>query len=102
MRTQGILMLSLLTISLAFLCSAFMVDTANCEKIYGIYDMNWNLKYYMTGDAAYDTEWILRYYIRNNALYDKNWLRRYFIKGAEVYNERWFLQYRIKEYKPHE
>ena len=102
MRIPRILRLFLLTISLAFLCSAFIVDTARGEKLYGVYDGNWRLTYYMTGDAAYDTQWSLQYYIRNNTLYDKNWQRRYFIKGSEIYNEDWHLQYRIKEYTPHE
>ena len=102
MRTPRILMLFLLTISLAFLCSAFMVDTARGEELYGVYDWNWSLTYYMKGDAVYDTEWFLQYYIRNNTLFDKSWQRQYFIRGDEIYNEYWYLQYRIKEYKPHE
>ena len=98
MKTPRILMLFLLTISLAFLCSAFMVDTALGEKVYGVYDRNWILTYYMKGDAVYDMQWFLQYYIRNNTLYDKNWQRRYFIEGPEIYDEYGYLQYRIKEY----
>jgi hypothetical protein len=102
MRIPRILMLFLLTIWLVFLCSAFMADAARGENLYGVYDVNRILIYYMRGDAVYDTQWNLQYYIRNNTLYDKNWQRRYFIKGAEIYNEDWYLQYRIKEYTPHE
>jgi hypothetical protein len=102
MSVRGIQGLFFVTISLAFICSAFMVDTAYGEKLYGLYDGNRSLTYYMKGDAIYDTQWGLQYYIRNNAVYDKSGQRRYFIKGAEIYNEDWYLQYRIKEYTPPE
>ncbi len=102
MRMPRILVLFLLTISLVFLCSTFMVDTARGEKLYGVYDLNWFLIYYMKDDVVYDKQWFLQYYIRDNALYDKNWQRRYFIEGDEIYNGYRYLQYRIKEYTPHE
>ena len=98
MKMPRTLILFLLAISLAFLCSAFTVDIALGEKVYGVYDESWILTYYMKGDAVYDMQWFLQYYIRNNTLYDKNWQRRYFIKGPEIYDEYWYLQYRIKEY----
>jgi len=102
MRMPRILILFLLTISLVFLCSAFMVDTARGEKLYGVYDGNWFLIYYMKDDIVYDKQWGVQYYIRNNTLYDKNWQKRYFIEGDEIYDEVWYLQYRIREYTPHE
>ncbi|OPY69638.1 MAG: hypothetical protein A4E62_01763 [Syntrophorhabdus sp. PtaU1.Bin002] len=102
MKIPRILMSFLLAILLTFLCSGFMVDTASGEKLYGVYDGNWSLTYYMQGDAVYDTQWGLQYHIRDNTLYDKNWQRRYFIEGAAIYNENRYLQYRIKEYTPPE
>jgi hypothetical protein len=100
MKASTFLIALLLIIGVALPCSA--ETTAQDGKIFGVYDGNRNLTYYMKGEAVYDTQWGLQYYIRNNTLYDKNWQRRYFIKGDEIYNEDRYLQYWIKEYTPPE
>lgn len=96
MRISAILIPLLLVIGMALVCSS--EGTAQDEKLYGIYDENQRLTYYIKGNNVYDTLWGLRYYMRNNVLYDTNWKRQYFIKGSEIYNEDRYLQYRIKEY----
>jgi hypothetical protein len=100
MRIQTIPISLLLIIGVVLLCFVSTDAAAQQEKLYGVYDGDWGLKYYMKGDALYDTNWELQHYIRDNVLYDKNWQRRGTIKGSEIYDDHQYLRYRIKEYKP--
>jgi hypothetical protein len=84
------------------LCFASAEGPAQQEKLYGVYDGDSGLRYYMKGDALYDTNWELQYYIRGDVLFDKYWQRRGTIKGSEIYDDHQYLRYRIKEYKPPE
>jgi hypothetical protein len=101
MRIPIVIILLVLITGVAFLCFGSAEDTAQQQTLYGVYDGNWSLIYYIKGDALYDTNFELQYYIRGNILYDKSLQRQGVIKGSEIYDDHQHLQYRIKEYKPY-
>ena len=98
MRTGRIPVLLLLAIGVMALCSVSIAYAADKENLLALYDQEWNLRYYMKGNAVYGTDWHLRYYVRKDEMYDLNWQRQYFIRDAEVYDTDQHLQYRIKEF----
>jgi hypothetical protein len=102
MRIPAIPISLLLIIGVVLLCFAPAEVAAQQEKLYGVYDGGWGLRYYMKGDALYDTNWELQYYIRGDVLFDKYWQRQGTIKGSEIYDDHQYLRYRIKEYNPPE
>ena len=83
-------------------CFAAAQSTRSPDTLYGVYDGNWGLAYYMKGDALYSPDWELEYYIRGNTLFDKHWRRYGIIKGPDIYDDHNYLRYRIKEYRPPE
>jgi hypothetical protein len=102
MRVSTVFISFLLIIGVAFLSCAYAGDTVQQGKLYGVYNGNWGLAYYMKGDALYSPNWELQYYIRGDTLYDKHWQRWGVIKGSDIYDDHQYLQYRIKEWKPPE
>ncbi len=102
MKVPTALIFLLLIIGVAFVCFVSAEDAAQQEKLYGVYDVGWGLRYYMKGGVLYDTGWKLQCYIRGNILYDKHWQRSGIIEGSDIYDEHQYLRYHIKEYKPPE
>ncbi len=68
------------------------------EPLLAVYDLNWELRYYLKGDIIYDLDWQIVYYIRDNSVFDKKWVKRYYLKDTELYDWNWQRRYYIREY----
>ena len=100
MKRRGSVMVILLWAGVTLLCSVLAAAEGQGTGIYVLYDKDWNLRYYIRGDAVYDADWVLRYRIYQAAMYDLDWERQYFIKEDGIYDKDLHLTYRMKQYRP--
>ena len=101
MKRRGTFVVILLWAGVMLLCSVAAAAEGEGASLYALYDRdNWNLRYYMRGDAVYDTDWVLRYRIYQGAMYDLDWERQYFIKEDGIYDKDLHLRYLMKQYQP--
>jgi len=64
-----------------------------------VYDLNWQLRYYLKDNVLYSPDWQIQYYIRDDSVFDKKWIKRYYLKDNALYDWDWHRQYYIKEFK---
>ncbi len=75
---------------------------AQTGTIQGVYDANWQLRYYIKDNAIYNLNWQLQYYVRDDSVFDKGWIKRYYLKDNALYDWDWHRIYYIREFKPPE
>ncbi len=68
------------------------------EPLLAVYDLDWQLRYYLKDDIIYNLDWQIVYYIRDNSVFDKKWVKRYYLKDTELYDWNWQRRYFIREY----
>jgi hypothetical protein len=79
--------------------SAPAACSSDSAPLKAVYDLNWQLRYYLKSDALYNMDWQVRYYLRDDSVYDKRWIKRYYVKDNELYDWNWQLRYYIREYR---
>jgi len=73
--------------------------SAQDGQFQAVYDLNWQLRYYLKNNVLYSTDWQVQYYIRDDSVFDKRWIKRYYIKDDALYDWDWHRQYYIREFK---
>ncbi len=71
---------------------------ADDEPLKGVYDPNWNLRYFLKDNVLYNLDWQIQFYLRGDSVFDKGWIKRYYVKGNELYDWDWQLRYYIRKY----
>jgi hypothetical protein len=64
-----------------------------------VYDLDWQLRYYLKDNILYNLDWQIQYYIRDDSVFDKTWIKRYYLKDNALYDWDWHRRYYIKEFK---
>ena len=64
-----------------------------------VYDLGWQLSYYLKDNTLYNLDWQIQYYIRDDLVFDKAWIKRYYLKDNALYGLDWHRQYYIRELK---
>lgn len=69
------------------------------EPLRAVYDLNWQVRYFLRGNTLYNLDWQVQYYLRGDSIFDRRWIKRYYVKGNELYDWDWQLRYYIREYE---
>ena len=85
--------------SLVVLIMAAVASAGETETLQAVYDMDWQLRYYVRNNALYSPDWQLVYYLRGDSVFDKGWIKRYYVKDSALYDWNWQLRYYIRDYK---
>jgi hypothetical protein len=85
--------------SLVVLIMAAVASAGETETLQAVYDMDWQLRYYVRNNALYSPDWQLVYYLRGDSVFDKGWIKRYYVKDRALYDWNWQLRYYIRDYK---
>ena len=92
-KYRYILVAGFLVIAIA-LCS-----TAQTGPLQAVYDLNWQLRYYLKDNTLYDLDWQVQYYVRDDSVFDKKWTKRYYLKDNALYDWDWQRRYYVREFK---
>ena len=92
---------SRLCIGLAGLFVIIMVASSAGQTgpLQAVYDLNWQLRYYLKDNTLYSLDWQIQYYIRDDSVFDKRWIKRYYLKENALYDWDWQRRYYIKEFR---
>jgi hypothetical protein len=93
---------SILVSLAALLLSVLAVMAApvdESEPLQAVYDLNWQVRYFLRGNTLYNLDWQVQYYLRGDSIFDRRWIKRYYVKGNELYDWDWQLRYYIREYE---
>jgi hypothetical protein len=74
-------------------------SSAQTDPVQAVYDLNWQLRYYMKGNILYNLDWQIQYYVRDDSVFDKGWIKRYYLKDSDLYDWDWQRRYYIRELK---
>jgi hypothetical protein len=85
--------------SLVVLIMAAVASAGETETLQAVYDMDWQLRYYLKDDTLYGLDWQLVYYLRGDSVFDKGWIKRYYVKDRALFDLNWQRCYYIREYK---
>ena len=85
--------------SLVVLIMAAVASAGETETLQAVYDMDWQLRYYVKDNALYSPDWQLEYYVRGDSVFDKGWIKSYYVKDRALYDWNWQLRYYIRDYK---
>jgi len=72
---------------------------AQTAPLQAVYDLNWQLRYYLKDNTLYDLDWQVQYYVRDDSVFDKKWTKRYYLKDNALYDWNWQRRYYIREFK---
>lgn len=88
-------------IALAALFVIIMVvsSAGQTGPLQAVYDLNWQLRYYLKDNTLYSLDWQIQYYVRDDSVFDKRWIKRYYLKENALYDWDWQRRYYIKEFK---
>ncbi len=73
--------------------------SAQNGQIQAVYDLNWQLQYYLKDNVLYNKDWQVQYYVRDDSVFDKGWIKRYYIKDGDLYDWDWHRRYYVRELK---
>jgi hypothetical protein len=86
-------------VSLVILIMAAVSSADETQNLQAVYDMDWQLRYYLKDDTLYGLDWQLVYYLRGDSVFDKGWIKRYYVKDRALYDLNWQRCYYIRDYK---
>ena len=72
---------------------------AQTEPLQAVYDLDWQLRYYLKDNTLYSLDWQIQYYIRDDSVFDKRWIKRYYLRDDALYDWDWHRRYYIREFK---
>jgi len=78
---------------------AAISSAAQTEPFQAVYDLDWQLRYYLKDDTLYSLDWQIQYYIRGDSVFDKRWIKRYYVRDDALYDSDWHRRYYIREFK---
>jgi hypothetical protein len=64
-----------------------------------VYDLDWQLRYYLKDNTLYSLDWQIQYRIRDDVVFDKGWIKTYYLKDNTLYSLDWHRRYYIREFK---
>lgn len=88
-----------LTILLINPLTVLTLPAAETGPLRAVYDLNWQVRYYLKDNALFGLDWQVRYYLRDDSVYDRRWIKRYYVKENELYDWDWQLRYYIRDYR---
>jgi hypothetical protein len=74
-------------------------SVAQSGPIEAVYDLDWQLRYYLKDGTLYSLDWQVQYYVRDDSVFDKRWIKRYYLRDSALYDGDWHRRYYIKELK---
>jgi hypothetical protein len=74
-------------------------SAAQTGPLQAVYDLNWQLRYYLKDNTLYGLDWQIQYYVRDDSVFDKKWIKRYYLKDNALYDWDWQRRYYIREFK---
>ena len=74
-------------------------SAAQTGPLLGVYDLNWQLRYYLKNNTLYSLDWQIQYYIRDDSVFDKRWIKRYYVRDNVLYDWDWQRRYYVREIK---
>jgi len=96
--TRVSILISLAAVLLSAL-TALAAPVDEAEPLRAVYDLNWQVRYFLRGNTLYNLDWQVQYYLRNDSIFDRRWIKRYYVKDNELYDWDWQLRYYIREYE---
>ena len=88
-----------IVVLLAGVLPTAVMGASDAVQLQAVYDLNWQLRYYLKENTLYDLDWQAFYYLRDNSVYDLQWIKRYYLKENNLYDLNWQLRYYIREYR---
>jgi hypothetical protein len=71
---------------------------AEPQPLQAVYDLGWNIRYYVKENTLYGLDWQIEYYLRGDSVFDKGWIKRYYVRDNALYDWNWQRRYFIREY----
>ena len=68
-------------------------------QIQAVYDLDWQLRYYLKENTLYSLDWQIEYYVKDDSVFDKGWIKRYYLRDNTLYDSNWHRRYYIKEFE---
>jgi hypothetical protein len=75
-------------------------SAAQTGPLQAVYDLDWQLRYYLKDNILYNLNWQIQYYVRDDSVFDKRWTKRYYLKDNALFDWDWHRRYYIKEFTP--
>jgi hypothetical protein len=98
-RLLLIMLPGLLATSLLFPTAGMSASSAQPTPYQGVYDLDWQLRYYLKENTLYNLDWQIEYYLRDDLIFDKGWMKRYYLKENTLYDLDWHRRYYVREIK---
>jgi hypothetical protein len=76
-----------------------MSSAGQTVPLQAVYNLDWQLRYYLKDNTLYSLDWQIQYYVRDDSVFDKRWIKRYYLKENVLYDWDWQRRYYIKEFK---
>ena len=87
-------------IGLASLLVLILIVSAAAQTgpLQAVYDLDWQLQYYLKDNTFYSLDWQIQYYLRDDSVFDKKWIKRYYLKDNALYDWDWHRRYYIRDF----